>query len=382
MARPARDTLAGQVYNDLRNLARRENRSTDQIMIEYVLERFLYRMSRSFLENSYFILKGGLLLTQFGARRATRDIDILGRFTPHDQDEITSRIAGIARFVAGDGVVFDPSALKTTPIREDSRYGGLRLTMPAAISRAQLKVQLDVSIGDPVIPGPRVIAYPQKLSADFFPVLAYPLPSVVAEKLCTAIALGDLSTRDRDYADLYRILSGNELSGAELAEALAATGAYRGVPIRQLRSVITDLPQRRQASYLAWRRRQGREMAWYPELFADVVALVQAFADPLIAGETVRQYWRPSSGWVLPRRPFRVVASPPYGITAGLLSLLLAPGSRLVAADLVLQRAAVRKYAERRVRGYRITQGAALPRRAFQPAPRVDSAVLVIRRHR
>jgi 23S rRNA (adenine-N6)-dimethyltransferase len=84
----------------------------------------------------------------------------------------------------------------------------------------------------------------------------------------------------------------------------------------------------------------------------------------------------------LPRRPFRVVASPPYGITAGLLSLLLAPGSRLVAADLVLQRAAVRRYAERRVRGYRITQGAALPRRAFQPPPRVDSAVLVIRRHR
>jgi 23S rRNA (adenine-N6)-dimethyltransferase len=84
----------------------------------------------------------------------------------------------------------------------------------------------------------------------------------------------------------------------------------------------------------------------------------------------------------LPRRPFRVVASPPYGITAGLLGLLLAPGSRLVAADLVLQRAAVRKYAERRIRGYRITQGAALPRRAFQPPPRVDSAVLVIRRHR
>jgi 23S rRNA (adenine-N6)-dimethyltransferase len=82
----------------------------------------------------------------------------------------------------------------------------------------------------------------------------------------------------------------------------------------------------------------------------------------------------------LPRQPFRVVASPPYGITADLLGLLLAPGSRLVAADLVLQRAAVRKYAARRVRGYRITQGAAVPRRAFRPPPRVDSAVLVIRR--
>jgi 23S rRNA (adenine-N6)-dimethyltransferase len=82
----------------------------------------------------------------------------------------------------------------------------------------------------------------------------------------------------------------------------------------------------------------------------------------------------------LPRQPFRVVASPPYGITADLLSLLLAPGSRLVAADLVLQRAAVRRYAARRVRGSRMTQGLAVPRRAFTPSPLVDSAVLVIRR--
>jgi 23S rRNA (adenine-N6)-dimethyltransferase len=82
----------------------------------------------------------------------------------------------------------------------------------------------------------------------------------------------------------------------------------------------------------------------------------------------------------LPRQPFRVVASPPYGITADLLGLLLAPGSRLVAADLVLQRGAVRKYAARRIRGYHVTQGVALPRRAFRPPPMVDSAVLVIRR--
>ncbi len=45
-----------------------------------------------------------------------------------------------------------------------------------------------------------------------------------------------------------------------------------------------------------------------------------------------------------------------------------------------LQRAAVRKYAARRVRGGRITEGLAVPRRAFTPPPRVDSAVLVIRR--
>ena len=82
----------------------------------------------------------------------------------------------------------------------------------------------------------------------------------------------------------------------------------------------------------------------------------------------------------LPGRPFRVVASPPFSITAELLRLLLARDSKLTAADLVLQRAVVRKYAERRVRGCRISQGLVVPRRAFTPPPRVDSAVLVIRR--
>ena len=87
-----------------------------------------------------------------------------------------------------------------------------------------------------------------------------------------------------------------------------------------------------------------------------------------------------AAGLRLPGRPFRVVASPPYGITARLLRRLLAPGSRLVAADLVLQRAVVRKHASRRVRGFRVTMGPPVPRRAFRPPPQVDSAVLVVRR--
>ena len=89
----------------------------------------------------------------------------------------------------------------------------------------------------------------------------------------------------------------------------------------------------------------------------------------------------------LPRRPFRVVASPPYAISSPLLRLLLAPGSRLVAADLVLQRAVVQRYLDRGVPGdrrfgrrFELRLGQTVPRRAFRPPPQVDSAVLVVRR--
>jgi 23S rRNA (adenine-N6)-dimethyltransferase len=87
----------------------------------------------------------------------------------------------------------------------------------------------------------------------------------------------------------------------------------------------------------------------------------------------------------LPHRPFRVVAGPPYAVSSPLLSMLLAPGSRLVAADLVLQRAVVRRYTDGRQAGagrgrWSLRAGRPLPRHAFRPPPKVDSAVLVIRR--
>jgi 23S rRNA (adenine-N6)-dimethyltransferase len=83
----------------------------------------------------------------------------------------------------------------------------------------------------------------------------------------------------------------------------------------------------------------------------------------------------------LPSRPFRVVSSPPYGISSALIRTLLGPGSPLRSADLVLQRAAARRIAaihphER----FDLRIGYPLPRKAFRPPPRVDSVVLRITR--
>jgi 23S rRNA (adenine-N6)-dimethyltransferase len=75
-----------------------------------------------------------------------------------------------------------------------------------------------------------------------------------------------------------------------------------------------------------------------------------------------------------------VVASPPYAISSALLRRLIAPGSTLVRADLVLQRAAVHRFARDRSRHWELSPGRPLPRRAFRPPPQVDSSVLVIRR--
>ncbi len=89
----------------------------------------------------------------------------------------------------------------------------------------------------------------------------------------------------------------------------------------------------------------------------------------------------------LPRRPFHVVANPPFAVTGALLERLLHPGSRLVSARLIVQDAAARRWAtDRRPRGggrpgpFELVAGPRVPRRAFVPPPRVDGRILEISR--
>lgn len=88
----------------------------------------------------------------------------------------------------------------------------------------------------------------------------------------------------------------------------------------------------------------------------------------------------------LPRRPFRVVANPPFAVAVAVLRRLTAPGSRLERADLVVPAHLARRWAEGRASGARrwsrdfaCSVDGALPRTAFVP-PGPPASVLVIRR--
>jgi 23S rRNA (adenine-N6)-dimethyltransferase len=89
----------------------------------------------------------------------------------------------------------------------------------------------------------------------------------------------------------------------------------------------------------------------------------------------------------LPRRPFRVVANPPFALTTALLKRILQPGSALVAADLVVPRYVARRWtqlnapgAHRWQRVYSPSIGRTVPTRAFRPPATQPVQVLRIRR--
>lgn len=91
----------------------------------------------------------------------------------------------------------------------------------------------------------------------------------------------------------------------------------------------------------------------------------------------------------LPKKPYYVVANLPFGVSAALLRRLLQPGSRLLAARLILQDPVARRWASADAPGaarwskdFAASVGPRIPRAAFSPRPRVDARVLAIERHR
>ena len=105
--------------------ARTEGRGTQELFEFYLLERFLYRLSFSHYRNR-FVLKGGLLLTVLGARRPTRDADVLARGVAGDEDNLLAVVGEIAGIPADDGVSFDASSARVFVIGEHVTYPGLR----------------------------------------------------------------------------------------------------------------------------------------------------------------------------------------------------------------------------------------------------------------
>jgi predicted nucleotidyltransferase component of viral defense system len=280
-----------EVYRALQRRARRERRGTQELFEFYLLERFLYRLSVSRYRDR-FVLKGGLLLTVLGARRPTRDADVLARGVAGDEESLLAVVGEIAGIPADDGVTFDASNARVSVIREHTTYPGLRVSVPATLGTARLQLRLDVNFGDPV--GPQEIEYPTLLADEPIGLLGYPVEAVIAEKVETMISRGDANTRERDYADVLTLSRVHSVEARKLRQALEQTAAHRGTQLMPLTQALDTLPTARQRDWRAFLDRS--RLTIMPESFEEGVEAVARFVDPVLRGDPDLVRWDPSAG--------------------------------------------------------------------------------------
>ena len=84
----------------------------------------------------------------------------------------------------------------------------------------------------------------------------------------------------------------------------------------------------------------------------------------------------------LPRRPFRVVANPPYAVSTSIIKHLTRPSSQLRSAELVLPWYVTKRWIREDRPGWVFGVGLRVPASAFYPKATTDATVLHIERAR
>jgi hypothetical protein len=275
--------VAASIHARLLAKARARGEDFNLVLTRYGLERFLYRLSVSPARDHY-LLKGALLFDLWFdvPHRPTRDADFLG-FGAADREALARHLRDVCAVASEDGLTFDPASISIEEIRDDARYGGLRVKLAGRLGNARCPVQLDVGYGDAVIPGPEEISYPTLLEELPAPKLkAYPRASVVAEKLEAIVSLGIANSRMKDYFDLRALAREGAVGQDVLADAIAATFRRRGTRLpAELPLGLTDEFAQSAEKRAQWKAFLGKNRLGASTL-DEVIAEVCGFlAEPL-----------------------------------------------------------------------------------------------------
>ena len=220
---------ARQLKDLIRNLSKKKSADAQILMRNYMMERFLERISLSDYSNK-FILKGGMLVAAMVGldARSTMDLDATIKGANVNAEDIENLISSIITVPIDDGVMFQIKNI--SEIMDDAEYPGIRVSMTATFDGVVTPLKIDISTGDAITP--REVCYSFKLMLEerSIDIWAYNLETVLAEKLETIITRTITNTRMRDFYDIYILqqLYGNMLNRQTLHDALLATAHKRG----------------------------------------------------------------------------------------------------------------------------------------------------------
>jgi hypothetical protein len=213
----------------IKNIAKNKNISAALVLQNYMLERFLERVSLSRYHDNYIIKGGFLIASMVGLdSRATMDMDATIKGYPVNEEAIRKMVEDIIAVPVEDAIHFCLKSVRE--IREGDEYTGYRVALTADYEKMAVPLKLDITTGDKITP--REIEYSYKLMMEdrSIRVLAYNLSTILAEKLETVVSRGDQNTRPRDYYDIYILskLQAENIDIDSLKAALSATTAKRG----------------------------------------------------------------------------------------------------------------------------------------------------------
>lgn len=218
-----------QLKDKVRNISRGDNNIAKMLIRNFIMERFLERVSVSDYRN-HFILKGGMLVASIIGidMRTTMDIDTTFKSLPVNADDAQKIVSEICAIPLEDGVSFHITSV--SGIMTDFEYPGIRVMLEAVLERMRQVIKIDISTDDVITPSAMKYEYKLMFEDRTIPLLTYNVETLLAEKIQTIIARGIANTRLRDFYDVYEIMKicAARVDKVILLKAFNATCKKRG----------------------------------------------------------------------------------------------------------------------------------------------------------
>ena len=285
----------------LKNIADKERKPFDFILMLYLVERLLFRLSISRYREQ-FVLKGGLLLYLImdEKARATKDIDLLARGIASNLDMLKEIFADIAAISSDDAAIYDSESITAERIKEDADYDGVRIKIIAHLGNMHKSLQFDIGFGDIVVPKPETLEYPTLLDMNNPVIMAYSKESVIAEKFEAMLYLAELNSRMKDFYDIYSLCTSFDFDGRILYEAILQTITRRGTHTPQEPTVFDKNFANNKDKTTQWDAFKRRTSVGGGLEFPQIVEVISIFLKPIykciIAEEEFIGRWDKGAG--------------------------------------------------------------------------------------
>ena len=214
----------------INNMAKENNVAAQSVLQTYMLERLLERISISKYKDN-FILKGGMLISAMLGidSRTTMDMDTTIKGFPLTKDNITNIMDEICNIEIDDNVTLKIN--KVELIREDDDYGGYRITFEAKYNNEMpIIMKIDITTGDKITYKEIEYSFTLMLEDRKIQIWSYNVETIIAEKFEAIVKRGVLSTRIRDYYDVYMLINTQNkiIDKKTLKDAITLTAQHRG----------------------------------------------------------------------------------------------------------------------------------------------------------
>ena len=217
-----------QLKGRLRNVANKNNADARVLLRQFMMERFLERLSKSKYRDN-FIIKGGTLVTAMMgvSLRSTMDVDTTIRGFDLNSEEAQRIVNEIMSIDLDDNASIKIKSVED--IMDEMDYSGIRLHIDSYYDRIYAPIKIDISTGDVITPGAVEYEYKQILDDETIKLWSYNLETVLAEKIQTILNRGVLNTRMRDFYDIHMLLGiyEDDIDVDVLKDAYRATAEKR-----------------------------------------------------------------------------------------------------------------------------------------------------------